>query len=439
MKDTAYYTNLSEGRLQDVHGKKKQALLVGIYHSSKDKEKCIEYLQELQALGDTYGIETKKIIPVPIRKFESSTLIGSGKVQEIADICKEEGIDIVVFDDEIAPHQQRNLEKELSCPVIDRTELILGVFVHRAKTKEARLQVELASFQYQLPRLKKMWTHLGRQKVGGGGKGGYLKGEGERQIEIDRRILKDRISQLKKELKTVVKQREIQRKARKRNAIPTFAIVGYTNVGKSTLFNALTEAKILVEDKLFATLDTTTRKYVLPNNQEVLLIDTVGFIRKIPHGLVESFKSTLEEATEADILVHLIDVSDEGCEEHAETTVALLKELEKEDHPIITVLNKTDAVFSPSIIRKLKLQYPKTIQISALHKKGFDDLLARMIEEISKLRMIFTLKIPQSHYALVSQLIKEGRVFSCEYEGNDIFLKVEIPSHLEKKVKMFEV
>ncbi len=426
-----------EGRLCELKEDNKKALLVGIYLSSPEKNKCLEHLDELQSLGDTFGLETIKQISVHVRKFDTATFIGKGKVEEIQSFCEENNVNIVVFDDEISPHQQRNLEKIFKIPVIDRTELILGVFAQRARTKEAKIQVELALFQYQLPRLKRMWTHLSRQKTGGGGKGGYLKGEGETQIEIDRRILKKKISQLNKELKEIIQQREVQRKARLRSNIPTFAIIGYTNAGKSTLFNALTDANIFVEDKLFATLDTTTRKYILPNNQEILLIDTVGLIRKIPHNLVAAFRSTLEEATQADILIHLIDVSDHQAVDHAKATFAVLKELNAEKRPMITCLNKIDALTDKNVILELKMKYPKTIEISALEKKGFLDLLDAMIKEISLLRKIVHLRIPQSRYDLVSELMKEGRVISCDYEENDILLVVEIPSILEKKVLEF--
>ncbi|MGH2638504.1 MAG: HflX GTPase family protein, partial [Rhabdochlamydiaceae bacterium] len=220
--------------------------------------------------------------------------------------------------------------------------------------------------------------------------------------------------------------------------IPSFAIVGYTNAGKSTLLNALTEAKVLVEDKLFATLDTTTRKYTLPNRQEIVLIDTVGFIRKIPHMLVAAFKSTLEEAVHTDILLHLIDCSHPAAELQAEATLIVLKELHAGDRPIITVLNKIDACFNPGILHKLRIKYPKTVQISALTHEGFDQLLEKMTEEIQALRKKIRLRVPQSHYSLVSELIREGRVIECDYEDNDIVMYVEIPGRLEHKVKEYE-
>lgn len=420
---------------------KQRAILIATYKSAKDKGQCEEQLAELESLGHTYGLEMAVKLPVPLREIDSSTYIGKGKVEEIRLLMEEQQIDLAIFDEEISPQQQRNLEKLLKKSVIDRTELILGVFAQRAQTKEARIQVELAESRYQLPRLTRLWTHLSRQRTGGGGKGGggFLKGEGEKQIEIDRRILKKRVDQLQNELKKVRKHRETQRRARIRTGIPTFAIIGYTNVGKSTLLKALTDADVLIENKLFATLDTTTRKYTLPNRQDVLLIDTVGFIRKLPHLLVAAFKSTLEEAVQADILLHLVDVSNPQAIQQAAATLDVLKELKADKRPMITVLNKTDQCKSRLMIEKMKVTYPKTVEISALHEQGFDGLLDLMIREISLLRKTVTLRIPQSHYALVSELMREGKVHSVEYEGNDVLLEVDIPQHLEKKVALFEI
>lgn len=431
-----------QGRLVDLLPGQKRALLVGTYKQTADKELCLEQLDELESLGSTYGLETVYKIACPLKAYDASTFIGKGKVQEIHALALESQIDVVLFDDEISPQQQRNLEKIFERITVDRTELILGVFAQRAHTREARIQVELATLRYQMPRLRRMWTHLSRQRSGGSsgsGAGGYVKGEGEKQIEIDRRIIRRKLDRLEEELEAVKKARETQRQARKRSGITTFAIIGYTNVGKSTLMKALTAAEVLVEDKLFATLDTTTRKYVLPNRQEVLLIDTVGFIRKIPHLLVAAFKSTLEEAVQADILLHLIDASSPAAELQAESTLAVVKELGAEHLPMITLLNKTDRCSAPLMIERLRIKYPKTVAISALKEEGFDLLLDVMAREIAKLRKQVKLRIPQSHYALVSELLREGKVQSCEYEENDILLEVEIPRILEKKVALFEV
>lgn len=410
------------------------AFLIAVYPSGGDKALCEENLGELERLCTTFGLHVVGKTACPIKKLDAANYLGSGKLEELVERSREVEAEVVIFDDEISPHQQRNLEQIFQKPVIDRTELILEVFAQRAQTREARLQVELAKVKYQIPRLKRLWTHLSRQSAGGGA---HLKGEGEKQIEIDRRLLRRRIGQLQKELEEVSAQRETQRSARMRSRIPTFAIVGYTNAGKSTLLNALTSANVLVEDKLFATLDTTTRKFLLPNRQEVLLIDTVGFIRKIPHTLVAAFKSTLEEAVHTDILLHLIDVSHPQAEAQAEATYCVLEELEALDHPIITVLNKIDQCTNPTMIQRLRVKYPKTVPISALEKTGFDQLTELMMKEVSNLRKIFKLRIPQSHYALVSELMRYGKIISSEYEGNDIFLHVEIPIYLEHKILPF--
>ncbi len=412
------------------------ALLVGAYRSGTDKKLSDDCLDELERLCDTYGLKAVGKFPCPIKKLDAGTYLGEGKLEELVSSAKELDADVVIFDDEISPHQQRNLEKIFKRPVIDRTELIIEVFAQRAKTREARLQIELAKVRYQFPRLRRMWTHLSRQTATAGG-GAYLKGEGEKQIEIDRRILRRQIDRLKDEIEHVAEQRQTQRSLRMRTGIPTFAIVGYTNAGKSTLLRALTHAEVLVEDKLFATLDTTTRKFSLPNRQEILLIDTVGFIRKIPHTLVAAFKSTLEEAVHTDILLHLVDISHPLAETQAEESMLVLKELGAEKHPMITILNKIDQCPNPVLAAKFRVKYPKTVAISATQGTGIDELLELMMKEISLLRRVVKARIPQSHYALVSELMREGRVIACEYEENDILIQVEIPARLEHKVAPF--
>ena len=426
-----------EGRLSELEEEERKAFLVGVYRM-RGKELCKEHLEELKSLCDTYGLKAVEKMSCPLRKIESSTFLGKGKVEEIARKVKESGVDIVIFDEEIAPQQQRNLEKIFERPVIDRCELILGVFEVHATSKESNLQVELAQCKYQLPRLKRMWTHLSRQRVSGAG-GGYLKGTGERQIETDRRLLRRRMDRLKRELEEVGKQREIKRRSRKRKGVPTFAIVGYTNAGKSTLLNVLTEAEVLVEDKLFATLDTTTRKFILPNKQEVLLIDTVGFIRKLPHDLIESFKSTLEETVQTDILLHIIDTSNPRAIEQADATLEVLKELKVHKRPVITVLNKSDECTDKFLINKLRIRYPNTVLISAKKKEGFEQLMHRMMKEVSLLRKVVNLKIPQSEYSVVSEIIRKGKVIIREYEENNILLKVEIPAMMEYKIEPYIV
>lgn len=415
---------------------KRHAMLISTYNSPQGRQQCDEHLKELSLLTETYGAEPKVIFPCQLRRCEGATYFTSGKLEELIAMAKEQQVDLIILDDEVSPGQQRNLQKAFGIPVMDRTEVILEVFAHRAQTKEARLQIELAKEKYQLPRLKNLWTHLSRQGGSVGGSGAYLKGEGEKQIEIDRRIHRRRIEALQREIEEVREIRSTQRIARERSAIPTFAIVGYTNAGKSTLLNALTHAGVFVEDKLFATLDTTTRKFTLPNNQDILLIDTVGFIRKLPHLLIAAFKSTLEESVHADILLHLVDVSNPMGEEQAAATLEVIKELGAKDKPIITVLNKIDNA-DEGVLQKMRILYPRKVAISALNGTGLDELFSAMEEELSKLRHPVVLRIPQSDYAAVSEIMRSGRIVKQEYEENDVVLHVELPNQLANKFEKY--
>lgn len=415
--------------------RKSRALLVGVYKGKEQRETCDEHLDELELLAETYGVETVGKLACALRKYDASTFLTTGKLEEVVDDAKALKVNLVLFDDEISPAQQRNLEKIFGVTVMDRTELILEVFAQRAQTREAQLQIELAKTRYQFPRLKRLWTHLSRQVAAGGG---FTKGEGEKQIELDRRMLQKRVDRLTAELKEVQKHREIQRQARTRSETPIFAIIGYTNAGKSTLMNALTDAEVFVEDKLFATLDTTTRKFVMPNNQEILLIDTVGFIRKLPHHLVAAFKGTLEEAVQADILLHLIDVSDPAAEEHAEASYEVLKQLNAMDRPILTVLNKIDLLENRDRIKRFRVKYPHTVAISAATGEGFDDLMRVMLEELKKRRVVVKVRIPQSEYKLVSELSRFGNILHQDYEENDVIMRVDIPAHMHHMVEPYE-
>lgn len=414
-----------------------RAFLVGTFPAGESRQVCEEYVKELARLCDTFGFQVVGTMEAPLRKIDPAMFLGKGKIEELLE--QADGVDaqVIIFDDEILPRQQRNLEKHFKRPVIDRTELIIEVFAQRAHTREARLQVELAKCRYQLPRLKRMWTHLSRQAAVGGTTGAYLKGEGEKQLEIDKRLVQKRLDQLQKSIEVVRRQRQTQRRQRLRSHIPTFAIVGYTNSGKSTLLKTLTHADVFIEDKLFATLDTTTRKFTLPSLQEVLLIDTVGFIRKIPHTLVAAFKSTLEEALFTDVLLHLIDISHPMADEQAEETLKVLEELGAKDKLMITVLNKIDACPDPTIVHRFRVKYPRCVAISALKGTGLDHLVERIGDVLKELRMHFCLRIPQSHYAVVSELSRYGKVISQEYEGNDILLEIELPKELEYKALPF--
>ena len=310
-------------------------MLVGVITQYETEEQSKEYLEELQFLVDTAGAETVKIFTQKLQKPDRATFVGSGRLEDIKAFVKEEEIDIVVFDDELTPSQLRNIENELQVKILDRNNLILDIFAGRAQTAQAKSKVELAQLQYLLPRLTRLWTHLERQKGGIG-----MRGPGESQIETDRRLILEKISLLKGKLKLIDRQNETQRK--NRVAMVRVALVGYTNVGKSTIMNMISKSEVFAENKLFATLDTTVRKVVI-ENVPFLLSDTVGFIRKLPHHLVECFKSTLDEVREADILVHVVDVSHPNFEDQIRTVNETLKDLGVKDKPTITVFNKIDA------------------------------------------------------------------------------------------------
>ena len=419
-------TRLYEDERYEIE-KMHAALLVGCYLYPESLEVCALHLDELEDLATTYGLQTVEKVPCALRKVDAATYIGKGKVAELAQLADAVQADVVIFDEEISPNQQRNLERTFQRPIIDRTELILEIFSQHAQTKEAKLQIKLAQSRYQLPRLKRLWTHLSRQTAGGKG---FLKGAGERQIEIDRRLVRRRIHQLEKELSFVREQRALQRQARARAQIPSFSLVGYTNVGKSTLLRTLTDAEVLIEDQLFATLDTKARKCVLPGGQELLLVDTVGFIRKLPHTLVAAFRSTLEEASYTDVLIHLVDVEHPMAMEHAEATYQVLEELKIINKPMITALNKVDLLTDQSIITRFKLKYPCVVPLSAVTGEGLTELFAAMEAAISDVRTLLKLRIPQKDYRVVAQLIEQGRVVAQEYEGSDVLLDVELPSHL---------
>lgn len=429
----------SKKGVSEIAGFVQRALLIGVFPSGKESEDCFDSLKELADLSNTCGICVVHSLACPIKKIQSSTYIGKGKIEEIVRIISSKEIDGVIFDHEISPNQQRNLENLLQRPVLDRTEVILDVFALRAQTREAILQIECAKICHQLSRLKNLWRHLSRQKVGSGGKGGALRGEGEKQIEVDKRLLKAKAHLLKKEIEEIRLQRKVARQARMRSPTPVFAIVGYTNSGKSTLLNTLTNAHVLVEDKLFATLDPIARKVFLPNHQKVIVIDSVGFIQNLPHILVAAFRSTLEEACYADVLLHVVDLTHKNAAQQAETTLRVLEEIGVKNKMIITLLNKIDRVrdFSQACIFRMK--YPKVLCISAQTGDGMSVLKEEMSIAIANLRRMVRLKIPQSEYQMVSEIMNQGNILQIEYLGESIFLEADIPIWLEDKVRSFLV
>ena len=377
-----------------------KAILVGIITQQQSEEKLQEYLDELEFLTQTAGGEVIKRFTQKMDKPNPKTFVGTGKLEEIELYITENKIDTVIFDDELSPAQQKNLARQLDCKVLDRTNLILDIFAQRAQTSYARTQVELAQFQYLLPRLTGMWTHLERQRGGIG-----MRGPGETEIETDRRIVRDRIALLKEKIRTIDRQMAVQRS--NRGAMVRVALVGYTNVGKSTLMNALGKSEVFVENKLFATLDTTVRKVVI-KNLPFLLSDTVGFIRKLPTQLVESFKSTLDEVREADLLLHIVDLSHPEFEDHIESVNQILKDIKSDDKPTIMIFNKIDAYkaenfdeedlmtertskhYSINEWKKTwmsKVGENNSVFISATEKKNFEELRQKVYEAVRKIHI----------------------------------------------------
>ncbi|WP_438479781.1 GTPase HflX [Oleiharenicola lentus] len=383
-----------------------RALLIGVQTPDMASGEGAELLSELHELVENIGLSISphsQLISLRDRA-QPKFLIGSGKTAEIIAIAKEDGADVIVIDEELSPAQQRNWEEESGLAVIDRQEVILEIFADRAQTREAVLQVALARMEYSLPRLTRAWSHLSRQR----GKG-KMGGEGETQLEQDRRLVRNRITHLKEELVQVISQRATQRRKRQRTPVPGAAIVGYTNAGKSTLLNKLTGAQVLAADKLFATLDPTTRQLALPDGRTLLLTDTVGFIRRLPHRLVEAFKATLEEVVAADFLIHLLDGSNPNVDHHHETTLAVLGELGAAERPTLTVFNKTDAI-EPKTLARLRAQHPEALFISVHTGEGLDKLLARFEELAVDDQQAVELLIPHSRYDVVAKLHGAGRI-----------------------------
>ena len=392
-----------------------------------------ESLEELTELAVTAGAT---VVGTGIQKLQTpvaATFIGPGKAGEFADRCRVENIDTVIFDDELSPAQSRNLEKIFVGKVLDRTALILDIFAQRARTREGKLQIELAQLQHLLPRLTRFWGHLSRQKGGIGMRGG----EGESQLESDRRKTKERIEKIEDELDVVRRQRQTQRRGRLRNLWPLASIVGYTNAGKSTLLNTLTGASVLAEDKLFATLDPTTRRLRLPGNQNVLLSDTVGFIRKLPHGLVEAFKATLEEVVQADLLLHVVDLSHEQAEEQILAVNRVLEEIGAAGKPTIMVFNKIDRFTERSVLNRWHEMFPNSVAISAKTQEGLPALLAELGSQIRPLREFVELSVPHSESAVMARLHAVAQVVEKDYEGETARFKARIPPHLHAEFAPF--
>ncbi len=400
-----------------------RALLVSVDTGDFDAEVSID---ELEELAHTAGAEVLGKIIQKKERPEAATFVGAGKLAEIIAFCSSQDIDLLIFDSELTPSQQRNLEKLTGVRVIDRTMLILDIFAARARTGEGKLQVELAQIKYSLPRLAGQGLSLSRL---GGGIG--TRGPGESKLESDRRHINRRIQKLESELRELEKRRDLLRKRRKKDGVQTVAIVGYTNAGKSTLMNALTKAGVLAEDKLFATLDPTSRALTLPDGRRVMLVDTVGLIRRLPHKLIEAFKSTLEEAAQASVILNVCDASDEHCAEHLDVTKRLLDELGCAGTPIISVMNKCDLVGN---IYSMPT-FGKTVLISALNERGFDELLAAVQKELPQTRRTASLLIPFKNGAAAARIREEGVVEKEEYRPEGLFMRATVEISLLDEYK----
>jgi GTP-binding protein HflX len=438
-----------------------KAILVGV-ETGKQALSLQDSLDELEQLAATAGVDVLGRITQKISDPNRATLVGKGKVEEIKALREQLGADLVLFDEELTPTQQRNLEEALGAKLIDRTGLILDIFARHAQTREGRLQVELAQLEYRLPRLTRMWTHLSRQAAGGVG----LRGPGETQLEVDRRRSSERIAKLRDELKEVHAHRELYRQKRRREGLPIVALVGYTNAGKSTLLNALSKSEVYAANVLFATLDPTTRLVRLPEGQEVLLTDTVGFIQRLPTQLVAAFRATLEEIQDADVLLHVVDLTHPNAEEQAATVERVLSELGIGEKPMITALNKIDRLFpelasngrsegasnsadgatdggldvaniSARISGEMELG-PNFVPVSARRGWGFSELLERIQQTLSDNLVAMRVLIPYNESELVSRFHERGIINTEEHTGTGTLIDGRLPKRMLRAYQRFE-
>jgi GTP-binding protein HflX len=436
---------MAKGKLHLNERVPERALLVGVHIAGEESLLPLEdSLEELELLAQTDGLEVVGQTYQHIANPNPKTLIGKGKVQEIKALVDELDAHIILFDEELNPRHQRELEEEFGDKrrVIDRTALILDIFAQHASTHEGALQVELAQYEYRLPRLTRAWTHLARQSGGGGGRAGGvggvgLRGPGETQLESDRREIGKRISRLRDELEKVRAHRSRYRAQRKRARIPIIALVGYTNAGKSTLLNALTDAQVYVADKLFATLDPTTRKVKLPGGREALFTDTVGFIQKLPTHLVEAFQATLEEVKEADLLLHVLDITHPNVREQAEAVMQTLEELEAEHVPMLTVLNKIDRLDAPAAAGPALSEYDDAVAVSALKRQGLDELLAAVGRKLYETLTPVEVLLPYDQGALIALFHEQGQVELVEHTRKGVHLRGRLPGRLLARYNEF--
>ena len=429
-----------------THPPQERAFLVGVDLRNSPSEINLEdSLAELARLSETAGLDVVGETTQNLDTANPVTYIGSGKVEELFSLVEETLADVVIFDNELSPRHQRELEKRLGVHVrvLDRTALILDIFAQHAKTREGILQVELAQNEYRLPRLTRAWSHLERQAGGGGGSAGSvggvgLRGPGETQLEMDRREIRKRISFLKGELEKVRAHRQRYRQQRKRARVPLISLVGYTNAGKSTLLNRLTRSGVYVADQLFATLDPTTRRVELPGGYNALITDTVGFIQKLPTQLIAAFQATLEEIAEADLLIHVVDVTHPNAQAQANSVIETLKEIHADHIPTIIALNKIDELPDPEIAVAAVNEFPKAVAISALNGIGFDELMRLIESELFENYSRISVQIPYTEGQLISLFHEQGQVEHIEHTRKGVFIQGQIPGRLLARYNDFQ-
>ena len=429
----------------NTQNKLETAILVGVeIHRQESLLSLDDSLLELGLLAETAGVSIVGEITQKLESPNPRTYLGSGKVEELKILAEELNADLIIFDDELSPRHQRELEEIVgkNVKIIDRTALILDIFAQHANTREGILQVQLAQYEYRLPRLTRAWTHLARQAGGGGGRTGAgggvgLRGPGETQLEVDRREIRSKVAKLNEELEKVRSHRARYRSQRKKSETPIVALVGYTNAGKSTLLNLLTNAEVYVADQLFATLDPTTRKIKLPNGQYALLSDTVGFIQKLPTTLVAAFRATLEEIAEADLLLHIIDATHSNAGEQANSVLETLNEIGAGDIPIITVLNKIDLIENPDQTLEIKTRFPNTYLISALQNLGLDDLLKAISDELFNATIPIEVFIPYSEGYLISMFNEIGIIEHLTNQEFGAKIRGLIPKRMVRRYQKY--
>jgi len=411
---------------------RERALLIGLEQDGVSKWDLRDSMEELRELASSAGAEVVDTVTQKLPKPTAPFYIGKGKAEALKDSVQNQQVTSVIFNDELSPAQGRNLENLLSRKVLDRTQLILDIFAQRARSREGRLQIELAQLQYLLPRLTRMWSHLSRQSGGIG-----TRGPGETQLEVDRRRVQERIARLERELEAVRKHRSVQRQGRKRHQWPVAAVVGYTNAGKSTLLNLMTGADVLAVDKLFATLDPTTRSFTLPNNQRVLLTDTVGFLRKLPHTLIESFKATLEEVSEADLLIHVVDLSQPRVDEHMHAVDNVVTELGAFGKQTLIVFNKIDILENRDLAEIYRRRFAGSVAISARTGQGIDQFVEALQSALGAWRLRSRFRVPLSESNLIAEVHRVGHVLDLQYDGDHAVITAHVPPHLEQRLSNF--